>query len=212
VANETIIIWGASGHAAVVADAVRARGVLLVIGFLDDDPAKTNTPCYGSTILGTRDHLAALKHAGHHRIIFGFGDCHARRTLAAVIAEHGLSPTTVIHPSATISPTAEIAEGAFVNAGAIVNARSRIGAHAIINTAAVVDHDCRIGDFAHIAPGAKLAGGVTIGAEAWIGLGACILENRTIGEAAIIGAGAVVVHDIPARATAYGVPARVHHL
>ena len=51
--------------------------------------------------------------------------------------------------------------------------------------------------------------GVTIGEGAWIGAGAKILDGLSIGAHAVIGAGAVVREDVPARAIAVGVPARV---
>jgi serine O-acetyltransferase len=42
-----------------------------------------------------------------------------------------------------------------------------------------------------------------------IGAGACILGPVTIGRGARIGANAVVMVDVPAGATAVGVPARI---
>jgi serine O-acetyltransferase len=42
-----------------------------------------------------------------------------------------------------------------------------------------------------------------------IGCGVCVLGNVTIGHDSVIGANAVVVTDIPAYATAVGIPARV---
>lgn len=49
----------------------------------------------------------------------------------------------------------------------------------------------------------------TIGARVDIGCGACILGNIHIGDDARIGANAVVLADVPAGATAVGVPARI---
>ncbi|MFC9249188.1 DapH/DapD/GlmU-related protein [Streptomyces sp. NPDC057136] len=46
-------------------------------------------------------------------------------------------------------------------------------------------------------------------AGAKVGSGSTVLSGVTIGERALVGAGSVVTRDIPAGATAYGVPARV---
>ena len=51
--------------------------------------------------------------------------------------------------------------------------------------------------------------GVAIGAGAWLGAGVKVLDGATIGDGAIVGAGAVVRGDIPAKAIAVGMPARV---
>jgi acetyltransferase-like isoleucine patch superfamily enzyme len=47
------------------------------------------------------------------------------------------------------------------------------------------------------------------GHGARVGSGSVILGGVRIGEHALIGAGSVVTRDVPARAVAYGVPARV---
>lgn len=50
---------------------------------------------------------------------------------------------------------------------------------------------------------------VRIGEGSWIGEGAAIFPGVTIGRYAIVGANAVVTHDVPERAIARGVPARI---
>jgi serine O-acetyltransferase len=48
-----------------------------------------------------------------------------------------------------------------------------------------------------------------LGAHVYVGAGAKILGGVTIGDYAIIGANAVVIHDVPAGATAVGIPAEI---
>ena len=80
-----------------------------------------------------------------------------------------------------------------------------------------------IGETAHIADDVTLYHGVTLGGTSWkegkrhptlckgvvIGAGAKILGPITIGDGAKIGSNAVVVKDVPAGATATGIPARI---
>jgi len=196
-----LIIYGAGGHAAVVADAVRAGMDWTVAGFLDDDSLRTGEAYYGATIIGTRHDIVKL---GIGRWIFGFGNCDRRRAAAL-----DLPAATVVHPSAIVSPSATLEPGVFIGPGAIVNARAHLESHVIVNSGAIVEHDCRIGVASHICPGVRLAGNVRIGAAVWIGIGSTIRETITIGDNACLGAGSVVVHNIDAQAVAYGVPARV---
>jgi serine O-acetyltransferase len=46
----------------------------------------------------------------------------------------------------------------------------------------------------------------------FIGAGARVLGGITIGEGAVIGANAVVIKDVPPRATAVGIPAKIIHV
>ena len=55
----------------------------------------------------------------------------------------------------------------------------------------------------------RTSAGVTIGEGVWMGAGAKILDGVTIGDHAVVGAGAVVRENIPPRAIAVGIPARV---
>lgn len=73
---------------------------------------------------------------------------------------------------------------------------------------ATVGADCAIHQVTTIGAGAK-PGGPVIGDHVYLGAHVCVLGPVVVGDRVKIGAGAVVVSDIPAGATAIGVPARV---
>ena len=204
------VIRGASGHAAVVADAARASNTFEVVGFLDDvQPERRGELLAGARILGGREQLGGLLSSGTTVVLLGVGDCAARLRLADESEALGFELGTVIHPRATIGAGVLIGAGTFIAAGAVVNAQARIGRAVIVNTNAVVEHHCELGDGSHVSPGALLAGAVKVGKLSWVGLGAAVIEKIRVGDGTIVGAGAVVVRDLSDEVVAYGVPARV---
>ena len=205
-----IVIWGAGGHAKVVADILRCIGGYEIAGFLDDaNPLHHGQSYCGAMILGGKEQLPRLREQGITKLILGFGDCAARLKLWEFVKNLGFDFVTAIHPRATVAAGVTIGEGTVIAAGAVINPGSRLGANVIINTCASVDHDCIIEDGAHLSPGARLGGKVTIGRGAWLALNSTVVPGTTIGECAVIGAGAVVLSNIPPRVLAYGIPARI---
>lgn len=208
VSMQAIILFGGGGHAAVVAEAAKGAG-LLMVGYLDDaEPATPDSPVVGFKRLGAIADLPAVmklhRHAFFHAAI---GDPVLRKKWLDLPAPR---PTpAIIHPSAVVSPSAKIAEGVFIGANAVVNARANIGRGVIINTGAIVEHDCDLGEFCHIAPGCVLSGSVKIGQATLIGANSSVIPGVRIGKGCTVGAGSAVVSDIPDGATAVGVPARV---
>ncbi len=87
----------------------------------------------------------------------------------------------------------------------------RVGAGTLLAAYTYViggDHDVSDPSKSILEQGRK-SEGVQIGEGAWIGAGAKVLDGVSIGDKAIIGAGAVVTRDVPARAVAVGIPAKV---
>ena len=107
----------------------------------------------------------------------------------------------------------DIADQANIGFNCEVFSASRVTIGASVLMAAYVyviggDHDFSDSSKSVLAQ-SRTSAGVTIGEGAWIGAGAKILDGLSIGIHAVIGAGAVVREDVPARAVAVGVPARV---
>jgi acetyltransferase-like isoleucine patch superfamily enzyme len=117
-----------------------------------------------------------------------------------------------VHLETQADATIEIGDNVVFSRGVHVVAMSgiRIGEGSLIGEYASIrdaNHtrqpDISIRDAGH------LARPIAIGAEVWIGRGVSVLSGVVIGDKATIGANAVVTRDIPARATAVGVPAAV---
>lgn len=207
---EKLLIWGAGGHARVVADIVRLRGEYEIAGFVHDTPSASAGPIDGAPVIRDREAVMRLRREAHvaHAIV-AFGDCAARLDVARWCRGQGFALITAIHPSAVIAASALIGAGTVAAAGAIVNPGAVIGENVILNTAATVDHDCTIGDGAHLSPGVHLGGGVRVGSASWLGVGAAVRDRIVIGCRTVVGVGAVVVSDLPDDVVAYGNPARV---
>ena len=174
--RSTFDVYGAGGHAQVVIDVLRARGIR-VRRMYNDVPANQH-PASENVLPGIRivgpDQFPELDVP----LILAVGINGERAELAQVLdAQFG----TAIHPSAIIAPTARIGEGTVVLHGAIVQPNATLGQHVLINTGASVDHDCVVEDYAHISPQAALSGHVSIGEGTHIGVGAVVIPEVRVG-------------------------------
>ena len=209
--DRALVILGAGGHAAVVAEAA-VRAGWRICGIASRDKPTDDGPFAGAEWLGDPDgddacaRLAAERARGA-MLHAAVGDAQTReRWFGAHGGAGGFA--SVIDPSAIVSRSARIGRGVFIGTGAVVHARAVVEDGAIVNTRSVVEHDSVVGSFAHVSPGAVLCGGVRVGASAQVGAGAVVIPTRVIGERATVGAGAVVVRDVADGVTAVGVPAR----
>ena len=100
-----------------------------------------------------------------------------------------------------IHPNARIGRGFFIDHGMGV----------VIGETAEVGENCTLYQGVTLG-GTSLSRGKrhpTLGNNVTVGVGAAVLGAITIGDNAKIGGGSVVVRDVPANATAVGVPARI---
>jgi sugar O-acyltransferase (sialic acid O-acetyltransferase NeuD family) len=201
-APRTLLIFGAGGHARVVADAAQA----MAAGWQLLASDRNDAVCHGELLPGIAlrplSQCLPLPAAVHVAI----GDNAARARESQALGLERL--LTVVHPAAVVSPHATLAAGCFVAAASVLAPGAHVGTGTLINHAAVVDHDCVLGAFVHLAPGAVLGGQVRLGEGVLVGSGAVVQPGCVVVAGARIGAGAVVCRDITAPGVYVGVPAR----
>lgn len=138
-----VLIYGAGGHALVIAEAIHESLGYNQIGMFDDS-AKENLPAYVE-FLG-KYHPNIFPDLS---ILIGVGNNKIRAELAQKIKHKFF---TFIHPSASVAASVWIGEGSVILQHAIVQSNSSIQTHSILNASSLVDHDCHIGSFSHIEP------------------------------------------------------------
>lgn len=188
-------LYGASGHAKVIIDILRANNES-VEALFDDNEAIHSLLDY------------PVLHSSEVRgpLIISIGSNSIRKKIAESL---NVAFGKAFHPSAVISEESEINEGTVVMQGAIIQSDVRLGKHCIINTGASVDHECVIDDYVHISPHCTLCGNVQVGEGTWIGAGSTIISGVKIGKWSVIGAGSVVTKDIPDNVLAVGNRCRI---
>ncbi len=206
---QSLVVWGATGQAVVLAEFASAIGYTIVA--LVDNDAAAQSPLDGVPLV----HGDAFETwcAGRTEALCGavaIGGTHGRARLAIAerLTRAGLALPVLVHPAAYVARDAALGAGSQILAGAVIAARVTAGRCCIVNTRASVDHESALGDGVHLAPGATLAGLVAVGDAAFVGTGASVVPRVRIGADAIVGAGAAVIGDVAAGTTVYGVPAR----
>ena len=197
-----MIIYGASGHAKVIIDCLKARGHS-VNGIFDDNPKVKR--------LLNQDVLHHYKpdlYPGEELII-AIGNNQIRKRLADKISNFHPPPPVLYHPSTTIAGDVKMGKGTVVLHNAVIQSSTSIGRYAIINTGATVDHDCLLEDFVHIAPNTTLCGIVSVGEGTLVGAGSVVIPTIKIGKWCVIGAGSVIIEDVPDYSMVVGNPGKV---
>lgn len=194
-------LFGASGHAKVIIDSLKASGKK-ISGLFDDNPNVKELLEYHVSGPFDEDRL------GDNELIISVGLNHIRKKIVEKLPEN-IHYGNAIHPSAIISPYASLGVGTVVMQGAIIQSSVFIGNHCIINTTSSVDHDCIIENYVHISPSATLCGAVSVGEGSQVGAGAVVIPGIKIGKWSLVAAGAVVLKDVPDNVLVLGNPARV---
>lgn len=204
--DKEIVLFGYSGHAFVVAEALQKMGYQLA-GYLEKQEQKFNP--YGINYFGFEQNSTLMNTLKNYAFFPSIGNNMIRRKIFMAFSVQGFEFITAIHPNSNLSSLIKIGSGTLICQGANINPLVEIGCGAIINTGAIVEHECKIGNFSHIAPGAVLAGNVVVGENTFIGANSVVKHGVKIGNNIVVGAGAVVLHDLLDNQTYIGNPAKL---
>lgn len=196
---ESILLYGASGHAKVIISLLESNNVSINSFFDDNIDIKEFN---GFNVIGGYD----SQYQKELKLIISIGDNFARKKISNII-NHSFSK--VFHKSSQIDERSFINIGTVVMHNSVIQSGASIGKHCIINTNAIIEHDCFIYDFVHISPSVTLCGNVFVGEGTHIGAGSTVIPNIKIGKWCVIGAGAVITKDVPDYSLVVGVPGKI---
>lgn len=196
-----LYIYGAGGHAKVVAATARLCGYT-IRGFWEDSTENVGNEFFGSRIVASEDI------PGGANVFIAFGNNKMRLEKGQILRKQFHIPT-IIHPSAQVAEKVKLGMGTYIGALANIDPDCIIGDFCIVNNLGNISHDSLIADGAHICAMSTIAGYGRIGRRTFLGIGSCMIENREVGDDSIIGAGSIIIKNIPSYVTAVGTPAHI---
>ena len=206
---ERLIIVGAGGFGREVLQWARASWPAhqeKIAGFLSDDPRRLDATSCRLPILA--DPAAFAPREGDY-LLLAIGIPGVRRHVAEDLLARGGKFLTMIHPTAIIGESARIDPGTVICPYAIVSDSAQAGRFTLLNYHSSMAHDSITGDFAVLSPYATLGGGATAADDSFLGLHAALGPGVSLGARAKLAAQSALLHDAPADALAFGVPARI---
>jgi len=204
---EEFVIFGAGGHAKVIANMIENKKKYSIVGFFDNINLQNNK-LGNYTIFHSFDEIKQRK---IKKGIIAIGNNKLRYDFFQLVIDNipEMEFVSIIDSSAQIAKDVIIGKGSVIMPLVCINSGTIVGNHCIINTKASLDHDNLLGNFTCVSPGVTTGGNVIIHDFAFIGLGSNIIQKITIEKNTIIGAGSTVVKNIQENVVAFGSPAKV---
>ncbi len=174
----------------------------------DDDMKKKGKQILGIEIIGPFESLRNANPETMEVVNLIARTTIKRQTAFEKIKNYGIPFVSLIDPEVDMFGV-EYTNDIIIYHNVTFSAGAYIDRGSVVFTGAVVGHGCSVGKFCVIAPGAVLNARIVLEDGVYIGTNASILPDLKIGEWSTIGLNSGVVQDIPAGATAMGVPAEL---
>jgi acetyltransferase-like isoleucine patch superfamily enzyme/acyl carrier protein len=178
------------------------------IVLLDDDAAKHGQQRIGLTVAGAFDRLREADPVLDEVVNLVTRTAPGRAKARERIAGFGIPFASLVHPGVDLLGT-ELAPEVTVYSNTSIGAESSLSSSSVVLVGAVIGHGSLVGRGCVIAPNAVINARVVLEDQVYVGSNASILPDLRIGAGATIAANTLVLSDIPAGATALGVPATV---
>ena len=196
------IIFGAGGHAAVIASLLQNHEVCFV-------SREAENKSHYDRLISEDFYFKNIDFYSKIPVYIGIGNNKSRAKVFNRLSVAGIVPAICIAPNAFVAASANLGPGCVVCPGSAVMANAQVGVNVIINTLSSVDHDCLVGDHSQITAGVTLGGEVRMGKNCFLGIKAAVVPRVTIGDNVMIMAGSTVTADIDGGVVVGGNPARI---
>lgn len=181
------IVW-------LIEDINKRQPTYLILGFLDDDEAKTGTEFYGYKVLGGTEQLRELNGKMPLSAVVAIQNGSVRKK---IVEEHPefTAWETIIHPTAVIASTSEVGLGSVVFPQVTVSVDSKLGTFGLYYIHSIICNDCNIGDYVSIMSGVSISEHAEIGDECFLASGACVYPHKKLGKHSEVAVEATVEKD-----------------
>lgn len=194
-----VIIVGAGGHAAEIAEYIRyaqitdAKYALHLVGLIDDDPTSYARYQYDAPFLGTVESHTVRNDV---KYVIGIASLDYRKSVVDSLLAQGAQFTSAIHPSSYISSSASIGTGVVIGPNVNVGPNVIVGEFNLLNARCSLAHDTRIGDYNFVGPNVCFSGFTVVGDNNLFGINAATIPGIKIGHNNKIAAGMVLNKNV----------------
>ncbi len=207
--SKKLLIIGAGNIGGFISYNSALFGDYEVLGFLDDDPAKTNKVLYGNKVLGAVNTIDKYLENDPLCVVIGIANPVFKSKIAKTLAGKNVDFPNFIAPNVWISNKVGLGRGIILYPGVSINYECILQDFVIMNMNCAIGHNCTISEYSTLAPGVNLAGFTKIMPCGDIGIGATTIQGITVGSNSRIGGQSMLIKDVPDNSVAVGNPSRI---